>query len=61
MIKVNRVSPVLYLIAALFVLIPIVITVFSGNGFSSYFSSFVISASMLFFILGKTLTVIQKS
>jgi hypothetical protein len=52
---------ILYTMAVLIVLIPIIIVIISNNPFNSFYSEIYINTAITFVILGKILTIYKKT
>lgn len=59
-ITTNKLSFILYVVAALLILIPISIVLVTEITFSSYFSKVTISTALACIIVGRILTLIKK-
>jgi hypothetical protein len=59
-IKTNKLTLIFYIIGILMTIIPILITILSGIGFSEFLSKLFIRTSITLFLLGKLLTVIKN-
>lgn len=59
--KNNKLTSILYIIATLTFLIPILIVFVTGNGFNSFHSKIHIGISLTFVIVGRILTVLKKT